>query len=158
MFIVIETFSYVFVDDLACVQTSPLPQKKIGRRDVCESPRIIVFPFPRNVALIGYDANNLQCCDWWMNLGIDSPEKNSVFVNSLPHLYLFTWISALWNRKVKLRPPMFAAPVGDGRTGINAKSEILYLDFSVDISWKCSASLCTDAKAIFWPTCAGYDS
>ena len=64
MFIVIETFSYVFVDDLACVQTSPLPQKKIGRRDVCESPRIIVFPFPRNVALIGYDANNLQCCDW----------------------------------------------------------------------------------------------
>ena len=30
MFIVIETFSYVIVDDLACVQTSPLPQKKSG--------------------------------------------------------------------------------------------------------------------------------
>ena len=30
MFIVIETFSYVIVDDLARVQTSPLPQKKSG--------------------------------------------------------------------------------------------------------------------------------
>ena len=28
---------------------------------------------------------------------------------------------------MKLRPPMFAAPVGDGRTGINAKSEIWIL-------------------------------
>ena len=30
--------------DLACVQTSPLPQKKIGRRDLCESPSLIMFP------------------------------------------------------------------------------------------------------------------
>ena len=29
--------------DLACVQTSPLPQKKIGIRDACESPSLIVF-------------------------------------------------------------------------------------------------------------------
>ena len=28
---------------LACVQTFPLPQKKIGRRDVCESMSLIVF-------------------------------------------------------------------------------------------------------------------
>ena len=69
-----------------------------------------------------------------MNLRIDSPGKKSAFVDSLPHLYLFTWISALWNRNVKLRPPMFAAPVAGGRTRINAKSEILYLDFSVDIA------------------------
>ena len=30
----------------ACV---PPPSGKIGRGDVCESPTIIVFPFPRNV-------------------------------------------------------------------------------------------------------------
>jgi len=33
------------VRNLACVQTSPLPQKKIGRRDVCESPTQIVFRY-----------------------------------------------------------------------------------------------------------------
>ena len=57
-----------------------------------------------------------------MNLRIDSPGKKSAFVDSLPHLYLFTWISALWlwDRHVKLRPPMFAAPVAGGRTEINA--------------------------------------
>ena len=54
-----------------------------------------------------------------LNLRIDSRGKNSAFVDSLPHLYLFTWISALWNRHVKLRPPMFAAPVAGGRTEIN---------------------------------------
>ena len=27
----------------------PPPSGKIGRGDVCESPTIIVFPFPRNV-------------------------------------------------------------------------------------------------------------
>ena len=54
-----------------------------------------------------------------MNLRIDSPGKNSVFVDSLPHLYLFTWISAPWNTHVKLIPPMFAAPVAGGRTEIN---------------------------------------
>ena len=27
----------------------PPPLGKIGRGDVCESPKIIVFPFPRNV-------------------------------------------------------------------------------------------------------------
>ena len=30
----------------------------------------------------------------------------------------------------------------------------LYLDFWVDIAWRCSASLCADARAIFRPTCA----
>ena len=69
-----------------------------------------------------------------MNLRIDSQGKNSVFVDSLPHLYLFTWILALWNKHVKLRPPMFAAPVAGGRTEINASSVTLYLDFSVDIA------------------------
>ena len=69
-----------------------------------------------------------------MSLLLDSRGKNSAFVDSLPHLYLFTWISALWNRHVKLRPPMFATPVADGRTEMNAKSEILYLDSSVDIA------------------------
>ena len=34
---------------VACLQTFPPPSEKIGRRDVCESPTIIVFPFPRNV-------------------------------------------------------------------------------------------------------------
>ena len=69
-----------------------------------------------------------------MILRLDSPGKNSAFLDSLPHLYLFTWISALWNRHVKLRPPMFATPVVDGSTEINAKSEILYLDSNVDIA------------------------
>ena len=63
-----------------------------------------------------------------MNLGIDSPGKNSAFVDSLPHLYLFTWISALWNKHVKFRIcefwlsgiSMFAALVARGRTEINA--------------------------------------
>ena len=58
-----------------------------------------------------------------MNLTIDSPGKNSAFVDSLPHLYLFTWILALWNRHVKLRPPMFSAPwmfSAGGRTEIKA--------------------------------------
>ena len=31
---------------LASVQKSPPPSGKIGRGDVCESPTIIVFPFP----------------------------------------------------------------------------------------------------------------
>ena len=31
------------VDLIACVQMSPLPQKKIGRRNVCESLSLIVF-------------------------------------------------------------------------------------------------------------------
>ena len=31
------------VDLIACVQTSSLPQKKIGRRKVCESLSLIVF-------------------------------------------------------------------------------------------------------------------
>ena len=57
-------------------------------------------------------------------------EKLSLNVDSLPHLYLFTWILALWNRHVKLRPPMFAALVAGGRTEI----KILYLDFSVNIA------------------------
>ena len=35
----------ISVTNLACVQTSPLPHKKIGRRDVCESPSLIAFPF-----------------------------------------------------------------------------------------------------------------
>ena len=69
-----------------------------------------------------------------MNLRKDSPGKNSASVISLPHLYLFTLISALWNRHVKLRPPMFASPVAGGPTEVNAYSEILYLDFSVDIA------------------------
>ena len=64
-----------------------------------------------------------------MNFGIDSPGKNSAFVDSLPHLYLFTWISALWNYKhVKFRIcefrlsgiSMFTALVAGGRTEINA--------------------------------------
>ena len=65
-----------------------------------------------------------------MNLRIDSPGKNSVFVDSLPHLYYFVYLDfrslvyeeqpALWNRHVKLRPPMFAAKVAGGRTEINA--------------------------------------
>ena len=55
-----------------------------------------------------------------MNLRIDSPGKNSAFVDSSPQLYLFTWISTLWNRYVKLGPPMFAALVAGGRTEINA--------------------------------------
>ena len=46
-----------------------------------------------------------------MNLRIDSPGKTLAFVDSLPHLYLFTCISALWNGHVKLRPLMFAASV-----------------------------------------------
>ena len=33
---------------------------------------------------------------------------------------LLTWISALWNRHVKLRPLMFAAPVAGERTEMNA--------------------------------------
>ena len=57
-----------------------------------------------------------------MNLRIDSPGKNSAFVDSLSHLYLFTLISALWNRHVKLRPPMFAAPVVGGRTEVRKRS------------------------------------
>ena len=28
-----------------------------------------------------HDANNFRCCDWWMNLRIDSPRKNSAFVD-----------------------------------------------------------------------------
>ena len=55
-----------------------------------------------------------------MNLIIDSPGKNSAFVDSLLHLYLFTLISALWNRHVKLRPLMFAAPVASGNAESNA--------------------------------------
>ena len=35
----------ISVTNLACVQTSPLPHKKIGRRDVCESPSLIAFLF-----------------------------------------------------------------------------------------------------------------
>ena len=27
----------------------PLPSEKIGERDVCELPSLIVFPFPRNM-------------------------------------------------------------------------------------------------------------
>ena len=46
-----------------------------------------------------------------MNLRIDSLGKTLAFVDSLPHLYLFTCISALWNGHVKLRPLMFAASV-----------------------------------------------
>ena len=46
-----------------------------------------------------------------MNLRIDFPRKTLAFVDSLPHLYLFTCISALWNGHVKLRPLMFAASV-----------------------------------------------
>ena len=34
---------------ITCLQTFPLPRKKIRRTDVCESPSLIVFPFPRNV-------------------------------------------------------------------------------------------------------------
>ena len=37
-----------------------------------------------------------------MNLRIDSLGKKSPFVDSLPHLYLFTWISALWKRRCLL--------------------------------------------------------
>ena len=63
-----------------------------------------------------------------MNLRIDSPGKNSAFVDNLPHFYLFTWISALWNKDVKFRIcefrlsgiNMFAALVAGGRTEINA--------------------------------------
>ena len=55
-----------------------------------------------------------------MNLRVDSPGKNSAFVDSLLHLNFFTWILAFWNRHVKLRPPMFAALVAGGRTEINA--------------------------------------
>ena len=51
---------------------------------------------------------------------LDSPGKNSAFVDSLMHLNFFTWILAFWNRHVKLRPPMFAALVAGGRTEINA--------------------------------------
>ena len=35
------------VDRLVAQNVSP-PSEKIGRRDVCESPTVIVFPFPWN--------------------------------------------------------------------------------------------------------------
>ena len=38
------------------------------------------------------------------------------------------------------------------------RSEILFLEFWVDIVWRCSATLFTDARAIFRPTCASHDS
>ena len=42
-----------------CTDVLP-PSGKIGRGDVCESPTIVVFPFPRNVGerpLIGCNVN-----------------------------------------------------------------------------------------------------
>ena len=38
----------IFTEDSLCTDVPP-PSGKIGRGDVCESPTIIVFPFPRNV-------------------------------------------------------------------------------------------------------------
>ena len=41
-------FSWEYEKISLCTDVSP-PSEKIGRGDVCESPTIIVFPFPRNV-------------------------------------------------------------------------------------------------------------
>ena len=99
-----------------------------------------------------------------MNLRIDSPGKTLAFVDSLPHLYLFTCISALWNGHAKLRPLMFAASVAGAsvfarwyckKKGIRTyRIQFLIRDLIsgfMDIVWSCSASLSTDPRAIFWP-------
>ena len=112
---------------LACVQTSPLPQKKNREKRrlwIADDNHVPVSPECWGQPLIGCNANAMTEIISGVSIGewnsIDSPGKNSAFVDSLLHLYLLTWISALWNRHVKLRPLMFAAPVAGGRTEMNA--------------------------------------
>ena len=50
-----DSFNLAFIictrDDVlvSLCTDAPLPSEKIGERDVCESPSLIVFPFPRNM-------------------------------------------------------------------------------------------------------------
>ena len=43
-----NVFADCLLETSLCTDVPP-PSEKIGRGDVCESPTIIVFPFPRNV-------------------------------------------------------------------------------------------------------------
>ena len=110
-----------------------------------------------------------------MNLRIDSPGKTLAFVDSLPHLYLFTCISALWNGPTKLRPLMFAASVAVAsvsarwyckKKGKDVQNSTLNQGSYIWIlAWTlceavCMPSLSTDPRAIFglYYTCADHDS
>ena len=74
------------------------------RRDVCIPVSAECWGKP----LIGCNVNAMTQiissvnCYWRINLRIDSPGKTSAFVDSLLHLNLFTCITALWNKHVKL--------------------------------------------------------
>ena len=80
---------------LACVQTSPLPQKKNREKRrlwIADDNRVPVSPECWGQPLIGCNANAMTEIISGVSIGewnsIDSPGKNSAFVDSLPHLYL----------------------------------------------------------------------